>query len=562
MRLKLIILLLFSFGVSCAQERICIQTDKPYYVPGDTVWLRAHLMDAETNIPVYRSRFVYVELYDQQADTLMQRMMIRSDEDGVFANRFLLPKTLLGGVYTLVAYTQWMRNFPVERFCYQPLTVVGGQRARGHLIANELLAHMDAKVTIRGKAATDRNPMTLDLDVRDKDGHPLQGIYALSVTDYDVVKPDSVFGDIRQNLLRQHFSYLPDTLDKIIYPHQEMQYITGRIKGTWKKRLKNPHLLVVNAQTGQRWEFELGDSTRFSLAVDNPEGSVFTLEGIRRSGKTSFVELKIDSLTFPKVTLPHYQLTGSSDLTAFKTQAQTQQMYNRESYIELPEVLKTGKRRKPLKSNIMGLEAPRGFQEGDPRIERAATMQQLLTSLGMRIQTNGYGDQYITTPDHAGVRVYIDNFVESAEEHGYVLSLPPTDIRSIEYFTPNNPINGFFGVRPVSYSGKVPGVLFIFMKDGSEIVRARAKNRLSFASVQQLGYRWPVEFYSPQYADKSQKTRPDHRTTLYWNPKVKTDAEGKASVKFYASDISKRYLVTLEGVSNDGTIVHHQQIIE
>jgi hypothetical protein len=117
-------------------------------------------------------------------------------------------------------------------------------------------------------------------------------------------------------------------------------------------------------------------------------------------------------------------------------------------------------------------------------------------------------------------------------------------------------------VRPVSYSGKVPGVLFIFMKDGSEIVRARAKNRLSFASVHQLGYRWPVEFYSPQYTDKSQKTRPDHRTTLYWNPKVKTDAEGKASVKFYASDISKRYLVTLEGVSDDGTIVRKQIVIE
>ena len=58
------------------------------------------------------------------------------------------------------------------------------------------------------------------------------------------------------------------------------------------------------------------------------------------------------------------------------------------------------------------------------------------------------------------------------------------------------------------------------------------------------------------------KTRPDHRTTLYWNPKVETDENGHVSVKFYASDISKRYLVTLEGVSNDGTIVHHQQIIE
>ena len=116
-------------------------------------------------------------------------------------------KSLKGGVYTLVAYTQWMRNFPAEQFCYQPLTVVSGQRARGHRIANKVLAHMDAKVTVRGNAATDRNPIKLDFDIHDKEGQPLQGIYALSVTDYDVVKPDSLFGDIRQNLLRQHLSY-------------------------------------------------------------------------------------------------------------------------------------------------------------------------------------------------------------------------------------------------------------------------------------------------------------------------------------------------------------------
>ena len=544
------------------QERIYLQTDKPYYAAGDTVWLRAHLLDAATNEPVSRSRFVYVELHNQEADTLMQRMMIRSDEDGIFANALLLPKEIKGGVYTLVAYTQWMRNFPVERFCYQPLTVVGGGRARGHRIAAELLSQYGGRATISGEAATDRAPMTLDIDVRDKDGNPLHGIYALSVTDYDVVKPDSLFGDIRQNLLRQQLSNLPDTITSITFPYQEEQLITGRVKGSLGQRIKKPHLLVVNGRTGQQWEFELGDSIRFAVAVDNPEGTTFQMEGTRRSGKTSFVELKIDSLTFPKVTLPHYQLTDSPDLAAFRTQAQTQQMYNRESYIELPEVLKIGKMQKPLKSNFMSIEAPRGFQEGDPRIERAATMQQLLTSLGMRIKTNGVGDQYITTPDRAGVKVYLDNFVESTEEHSYILSLPPTDIRSIEYFTPNNAINGLFGVRPVSYSGKVPGVLFIFLKDGSEIVRARAKDRLSFASVRQLGYRWPVEFYSPQYTDKRADTRPDHRTTLYWNPKVETDANGKATVRFYASDVSRRYLVTLEGVSDDGTVVHHQQVIE
>lgn len=559
MRLKLIVLLLFSLGASYAQERIFIQTDKPYYVPGDTVWLRAHLMEADTNIPFSRSRFVYVELYDQQSDTLMQRLMIRGDKDGVFANRILLPKSLKGGVYTLVAYTQWMRNFPAEQFCYQPLTVVGGQRARGHRIANKVLAHMDAKVTVRGNAATDRNPIKLDFDIHDKEGQPLQGIYALSVTDYDVVKPDSLFGDIRQNLLRQHLSYQPDTLHKIIYPYQEMQFITGRIKGTWKKRLKNPHLLVVNAQTGEQWEFELGDSTNFSLGVDNPEGTTFLLQGTRNSGKTAFVELQIDSLTFPKVALPHYALTESPDLSTFRTQAQTQQMYSRAGYIELPEVTKIGKKQKPLRRNFMNMEAPRGFQEGDPRIERAVTMQQLLINLGMRVAYTNNGEPYITTPDNSGVLPYVDNFRE--EDHSFVLNLLPTDVKSIEYFTPNNAINGLFAARPANH-GKVPGVLFIFLKDGSEIASSRAKDSPSFVSVRQLGYRPAVEFYSPQYKSTKSDVRTDHRTTLYWNPKVETDEKGHASVKFYASDVSKRYLVTLEGVSNDGTIVHHQQIIE
>ena len=559
MRLKLIVLLLFSLGASYAQERICIQTDKPYYAPGDTVWLRAHLMEADTNIPFSRSRFVYVELYDQQSDTLMQRLMIRGDKDGVFANRILLPKSLKGGVYTLVAYTQWMRNFPTEQFCYQPLTVVGGQRARGHRIANKVLAHMDAKVTVRGNAATDRNPIKLDFDIHDKEGQPLQGIYALSVTDYDVVKPDSLFGDIRQNLLRQHLSYQPDTLHKIIYPYQEMQFITGRIKGTWKKRLKNPHLLVVNAKTGEQWEFELGDSTNFSLGVDNPEGTTFLLQGTRNSGKTAFVELQIDSLTFPKVALPHYALTESPDLSTFRTQAQTQQMYSRAGYIELPEVTKIGKKQKPLRRNFMNMEAPRGFQEGDPRIERAVTMQQLLINLGMRVAYTNNGEPYITTPDNAGVLPYVDNFRE--EDHSFVLNLLPTDVKSIEYFTPNNAINGLFAARPANH-GKVPGVLFIFLKDGSEIASSRAKDSPSFVSVRQLGYRPAVEFYSPQYKSTKSDVRTDHRTTLYWNPKVETDEKGHASVKFFASDVSKRYLVTLEGVSNDGTIVHHQQIIE
>ena len=165
MKRQLTVILLLAFLQTIAsQELIYVHTDKPYYAPGDTVWFRAHLMDANTHLPTSRSRFVYMELHDQQADTLMQRVVVKRDSDGVFANVMLLPNDIRGGVYTLVAYTQWMRNFPQEHFCYQPLTVVGGLRAQGHRIAEELVAQHSGSASVKGKAATNKGLMTLDID--------------------------------------------------------------------------------------------------------------------------------------------------------------------------------------------------------------------------------------------------------------------------------------------------------------------------------------------------------------------------------------------------------------
>ena len=107
------------------QEQIYVHTDRPYYVPGDTVWFRAHLVDAVTHTPISRSRYVYVELLDNATDTLVQRVMVKCDSNGVFANAITLPRQLRSGSYTLAAYTQWMRNFPAEQFYYKQLWVVG-----------------------------------------------------------------------------------------------------------------------------------------------------------------------------------------------------------------------------------------------------------------------------------------------------------------------------------------------------------------------------------------------------------------------------------------------------
>jgi A-macroglobulin TED domain/Carboxypeptidase regulatory-like domain/MG2 domain/Alpha-2-macroglobulin family len=58
-------------------------------------------------------------------------------------------------------------------------------------------------------------------------------------------------------------------------------------------------------------------------------------------------------------------------------------------------------------------------------------------------------------------------------------------------------------------------------------------------------------FYVPVYQDNSTPTvRNDFRSTIYWNPAVKTNNKGKASVSFVCSDAITNFRATLEGITS------------
>ena len=625
------------------QEIIYVHTDRPYYVPGDTVWFRAHLVDAVTHTPISRSRYVYAELLDNAIDTLVQRIIVKCDSDGVFANAILLPKTIKGGSYTLAAYTQWMRNFPVERFYYKQLTVVGnstsvavaatasvatepqqatdpkltlaqrkGQlliqyseptheplscvvygsgnllvtdytqervlkidsrslrpgnisiamvnRETGYVIAESqtTIEGTQPQVAISGKARTLNEPMELSIDLAESDGTPLYGTFSISVTDYDVVKSDTLQPAIDEYLMRSPDGYslsdiLKDKHTDIQYGFQTSQTISGQIRGTIFKKVKHPQLVLLRPDTGFRKTFELGDSSRFTInGLDFPDGTTYLLEGMRQTGSTSLVQLNIDEPSFPTIHAKRTITSSEIIPEAFAKQAQEQVMYGSVNRtIDLPEVVKEKKRRHKPEGRVQ-LEPFKAFYDDMPILNNASNIETLLSSLGLRITKEADGNMTLKTYSSSKAPLVFIDDTESNEEE--LLMLQPESIKSIEYYKPTDS-------RLLAYRWDAPsrGVLSIRHKAGYHTSKSKP---LSMATVKQQGYQTPREFYSPQYPDPSAKTRPDHRTTLYWNPKLQTDNNGHASVKFYASDISKRYLVTLEGVSNDGTIVHHQQIIE
>lgn len=638
------------------QEQIYVHTDRPYYVPGDTVWFRAHLVDAVTHTPISRSRYVYVELLDNATDTLVQRVMVKCDSDGVFANAITLPRQLRSGCYTLAAYTQWMRNFPVERFFYKQLLVVGNTSLSGFqseavglpvrsrqtpspkpsdselelgLRKGQLLIQMNKstseplscvlygsgnlfvadytqgkvlridshtlrpgnlciaivnretgdvitekqtiiegsqpQIAISGKARTQNEPMELSIDLAESDGTPLYGSFSLSVADYDVVIPDTIQPSIDKSLNQLSADYpladiLNGTYPRIDYGFQTTQTITGQIRGSIFKKIKNPKLMLVRPDTGFRQTFELGDSCRFTInGLDFADGTTYVLEGMRRTGSTSLVQLDITTQTFPTLHSPFSSAPSSLSVPDnFAKQAQEQVMYGSiDREIELPEVVKEKKRQhKP--TNLMGMPPFRAFYDDDPLLNNFYSMEILLSTLGIPVYRDANGELQIryrsgtVTRAMQGPGIFIDEFRSNMEE---LMMLQPETIESIEWFDHVGAAN----MTIYGWNVSTSGLLLVRQKPG---LKGRAFRPLSMATVHQQGWKPSAEFYSPQYPDPSAKTRPDHRTTLYWNPKVETDEKGHASVRFYASDISKRYLITLEGVSDDGIVIHKEAIIE
>ena len=66
------------------------------------------------------------------------------------------------------------------------------------------------------------------------------------------------------------------------------------------------------------------------------------------------------------------------------------------------------------------------------------------------------------------------------------------------------------------------------------------------------GYSRPYSFYSPEYPNGPILGDVDYRRTLYWNPNVITDENGKAQVEFYNNSITKRFTLEAAGITSAG----------
>ena len=73
------------------------------------------------------------------------------------------------------------------------------------------------------------------------------------------------------------------------------------------------------------------------------------------------------------------------------------------------------------------------------------------------------------------------------------------------------------------------------------------------------GYSLVKEFFNPQYDKVVLPDDKDYRRTLYWNPFVKTDKDGKATITFFNNHSCKQMQINAETVTEKGVIGSFQK---
>ena len=128
--------------------------------------------------------------------------------------------------------------------------------------------------------------------------------------------------------------------------------------------------------------------------------------------------------------------------------------------------------------------------------------------------------------------------------------------KSTEYFLKLKPAD-VLTVKVVKEVGKLSN-LGALGKNGIVFIQTKRPESIKLLSADATlpieGLSKPVKFFIPDYnVDANKRERiPDFRSTLYWNPTVKTDASGKALVNFYSSDDLGLVKIIVNGMTADG----------
>lgn len=148
---------------------------------------------------------------------------------------------------------------------------------------------------------------------------------------------------------------------------------------------------------------------------------------------------------------------------------------------------------------------------------------------------------YLMRSQDTPMQIILDGMRVEAD---FLDNIIPSDVESIELLKT-------IGNTAIYGSQGGGGVLVITTKRGGG-----SANYNHYApgvvTLNPKGFSASREFYSPKYDGEVNNNRADLRTTIYWNPQVVAENDGKGKFEFFNADEPGQYRVVMEGIDAFG----------
>lgn len=445
---------------------------------------------------------------------------------------------------------------------------------------------VEIKSDKRDYSARDR--VKLKLQMRNSSDQPSQGEFAISVTDDSAValnsadenilsylllssdlnghiedpglyfEGDEVDMDYRLDLLMRTQGWrrydisdiLTGRVTKPALEYEGEAEISGSVKGFFGNEARNPIISVLCSDRNYFDSFELDASSKFKLVgIDIPDSTTYVIQARGRKGGNSLT-LNIDpdnyfptpqSTIFPRVK-PREQYVP----VAFVNQSQDKFFYEGGmNMINLEAVSVTAT--KFEEAGRTSAFSTRASSREELDMMGGADLPTLIQSYpSMAVSSEGVTYRGNTTM----ARFIVDDINMEYTDLTY---LTANDIETIEFFD---------GAAAAIYSDSSGGVFVITLRDGASFESTVTLPNIAY--VKKLGYQRAATHYQPNYSVASLKASlpPDYRTTIYWSGSIVPDEDGNVEVEFFAADKASTYIVTVEGVDNDGEIYRASSTLE
>ena len=561
-RLPLLLSALFLLVLcpaSRAGERVRLACDRSLYAAGETIWMRGWISDVDGD--ALTSKFLYVELLRDGVGGVERRVKLK-ERRGMFFGQLELPDDLESGWYTLRAYTRAQKDWPATALFHTRLLIRGVGPVPGIYAGTREIETLETEINAALVRAEDGR---LAVTLTDAEGRPVPGNFCLSAVSARYADFD--------------FQAAPATLPEAgeAFPEGPREYaqeLDFRVKSVRNRLPEQYSVAIMSQDIGYYYSTEVpGDR-----AIKGEEGQSF----------------RIPDLDFPEETLFSVNVTGSkflypameNDEAAFAAPFDYGPTYPVREVIRDTAVIRerfTGTvapaanadtiaaarvsaERKPAFYKHPRLVGPYSnlFEWRQVKLREDLKKYDdldLLTYIsaffpGLYILGGGGGAlRSMYTTRSASFRIKVSHGVMKVAAgfdpvELYIDGTRQEDWGEVSTFSVRNVQNLFVlrGAEAALYNASAVVLLETRRFDESMIEEAWRNERKNTIAILPLGWQQPRAF------DAAPADKPERQGTLYWNPCVRTDAQGQAVLTLpdHLRDLPDGFYLRLEGQALDG----------